>query len=290
MFKKRKDQYYIQTWHSSLRLKQIEKDAESSLQEHYIKMAKKDSEKCDLLLSGCAYSTEIFKRAFWYKGAIFEHGTPRNDVLVQNHNDLKDKVLTSLDISKSVKIALYAPTFRKGDSIEAYTMEYQKVIETLELKFGGEWLMLIKLHPHLISQSSRLIYEDNVINVSAYDDTQELLSISDVLITDYSSLMFDFSITQRPCFLYVPDAEDYVSNERELYFDLGKLPFVIGKNNQDLIEKIESFNQQIYKENLTNFLDHIGSFEKGLACERLLKHIEKVCFGEKMRRALDEAI
>ncbi len=97
--------------------------------------------------------------------------------------------------------------------------------------------MLIKLHPHLISQSSRLNYEDNVINVSAYDDTQELLSISDVLITDYSSLMFDFSITQRPCFLYVPDAEDYVSNERELYFDLEKLPFVIGKNNQDLMRK-----------------------------------------------------
>ncbi|MGL5752407.1 MAG: bifunctional glycosyltransferase/CDP-glycerol:glycerophosphate glycerophosphotransferase, partial [Paraclostridium sp.] len=77
-FIKRKNQYYIQTWHSSLRLKQIEKDAENSLPKNYAEMAKEDSKKCDLLLSGCKYSTDIFKRAYWYNGEIFEHGTPRN--------------------------------------------------------------------------------------------------------------------------------------------------------------------------------------------------------------------
>ena len=96
VFKKRKNQYYIQTWHSSLRLKQIEKDAEDSLPENYVKMAQEDSKKCDLLLSGCKYSTEIFKRAFWYNGEIFEHGTPRNDLLArvdeQYISDVKKKL------------------------------------------------------------------------------------------------------------------------------------------------------------------------------------------------------
>ena len=87
IFKKRKNQYYIQTWHSSLRLKQIEKDAEDSLPESYIEMAKEDSKKCDLLLSGCRYSTDIFKRAFWYDGEIFEYGTPRNDLLINSDKE-----------------------------------------------------------------------------------------------------------------------------------------------------------------------------------------------------------
>ncbi len=97
---KRKNQYYIQTWHSSLRLKQIEKDAETALPPHYIEMAKRDSQKCDLLLSGCRYSTEIFKRAFWYKGEIFEAGIPRNDVLMKNNEHKRKEILDKLRYSR----------------------------------------------------------------------------------------------------------------------------------------------------------------------------------------------
>lgn len=112
-FIKRKNQYYIQTWHSSLRLKQIEKDAEDTLPKDYVKMAIDDSKKLDLLLSGCKYSTDIFKRAFWYDGEIFEHGTPRNDIFFQKNSDLNNKIKEKLNINKDKKIILYAPTFRK---------------------------------------------------------------------------------------------------------------------------------------------------------------------------------
>ena len=102
IFKKRKEQYYIQTCHSSLMLKQIEKDTEDTLPPHYVQMAKEDSKKLDLLLSGCKFSTDIFKRAFWYDGEIFEYGTPRNDILFKNQSDLKNRIKDKLNVNREI--------------------------------------------------------------------------------------------------------------------------------------------------------------------------------------------
>ncbi|MEH7226761.1 CDP-glycerol glycerophosphotransferase family protein [Bacillus sp. JJ1566] len=289
LFVKRKEQYYIQTWHSSLRLKQIEKDAEESLPLQYVEMAKRDSLKCDLLLSGCRYSTDIFNNAFWYKGKIFEYGTPRNDLFFSNSFNKKE-IIKNLRIPEKQKIVLYAPTFRKNNGIEAYDLEFPRVINALQNKFGGDWTLLIKLHPHLISKSSQLQKEDsNVIDVTMYDDIQELLAISDVLISDYSSLIFDFSITNRPCFLYIPDVNEYVSNERKLYFDIKQLPFITAFSNEDLVVKIDDFNYELYRSRLHNFLINIGSFEEGKASEYLLKEITETCF-KKQRGEVYEAV
>ncbi len=281
LFVKRVDQYYIQTWHSSLRLKQIEKDAESSLPCHYVEMAKKDSQKCDLLLSGCQYSTEIFQRSFWYNGKIFEHGTPRNDLLFRNDTTIKRKIIDSLKISEDTKFIMYAPTFRRNNNLDVYDLDYPKILEKLRTKFGGEWAFLIKLHPHLLSKSGHLIYGENIFDFTTYHDVQELLSVSDALVSDYSSIIFDFALTQRPCFLYVPDFDDYVDNDRKLYFDIRHLPFVSSYDNDDLINKIENFNPEQYRQKLRVFLQSINSFEDGRACERILTHISEICVSEK---------
>lgn len=278
-FKKRKNQYYIQTWHSSLRLKQIEKDAEDSLPKNYLEMAKKDSTKCDLLLSGCKFSTDIFKRAFWYDGEIFEHGTPRSDMLFKKNEELNVKIKESLGISSDKKVILYAPTFRKGDSLDVYNVNYERVSSALKNKFGGEWIFLIRLHPHLISRSKELVYGNNVVDATSYDDIQELLSVTDVLISDYSSLMFDFVLTERPCFLYVPDLEEYIKNDRRLYFDIKELPFIHTLNNNELIDEIDNFDSSDYKNRLDKFAEKVGSFEDGNSCRWLSKRIEDVCFG-----------
>lgn len=281
LFVKRKNQYYIQTWHSSLRLKQIEKDAEDSLPEHYVQMAQKDSLKCDLLLSGSRFGTEIFKRSFWYEGEIFEHGIPRNDLLFQSNSHKRDEIKQRLKIPYESKVLLYAPTFRKGNNLGVYDLDYFKIVEKLTAKFGGEWIVLVKLHPHLLSESRKLIYGENVIDVTSYHDIQELLLITDTLISDYSSLIFDFSITKRPCFLYVPDVIEYTSKDRKLYFDLMDLPFISAKSNGDLIRKIEDFQHEEYMEGLSKFLEDVGSYEKGKASEYLIRHINKVCFNNK---------
>ncbi|MEK3885903.1 CDP-glycerol glycerophosphotransferase family protein [Bacillus sp. FSL K6-3431] len=278
LFVKRKKQYYIQTWHSSLRLKQIEKDAEDALPPNYVEMAKKDSNKCDLLLSGCKYSTDIFKRSFWYDGEIFEHGTPRNDLLFKKDPLIKGGILNELNIPIDYKVILYAPTFRKDNDLAVYDLNYSNILKGLKEKFGGRWICLVKLHPHLMSKSSQLVYGDHVVDVTSYNDIQELLNISDALITDYSSLMFDYSITERPCFLYVPDYKEYIKQDRNLYFDLLELPFKKAMNNGDLLEKIKLFDSEKYNGDLSHFFEGIGSFENGNASEVLVKRINKICF------------
>ncbi|MGV3464789.1 MAG: CDP-glycerol glycerophosphotransferase family protein, partial [Heyndrickxia sp.] len=148
---------------------------------------------------------------------------------------------------------------------------------------GGKWKLFIKLHPHLMAAFNQIKDMENVVNVSTYEDIQELLAASDILITDYSSLMFDFAITRRPCFLYVPDLTSYIKNDRDLYFDIPSLPFVHAASNEELIDKIESFNKKIYEKRLSEFLKQIGSYEKGAATEQLVNRMEKICFGEKER-------
>jgi CDP-glycerol glycerophosphotransferase len=159
----------------------------------------------------------------------------------------------------------------------------------LEIKYGGQWIFLVKLHPHLISKSNQLVYGNDVRDVTSYNDIQELLSISDVLISDYSSLMFDFSLTKRPCFLYVPDLIEYTSNDRNLYFDINDLPFIIATSNNQLVNKIENFKYEDYQQKLMLFEEKIGSFENGVASKNLMEKIDKVCFKKKWRN-LNEAI
>lgn len=289
LFKKRKNQYYIQTWHSSLRLKQIEKDAEQTLPPRYIQMAKEDSLKCDLLLSGSSFSSEVFKRSFWYDGEIFEHGTPRNDVLFRNSNFKKKEVLEKLKLSSNTNILLYAPTFRKGNSLSACDLNFEKLLETLTAKYGGDWTILVKLHPHINSNFYEGASNENVLDVSSFDDIQELLLIADILISDYSSLMFDYSITSRPCFLFVPDLFEYISKDRGLYFDLTELPFISALNQIELEEEIKRFNSEKYKNELDVFLKRVGTFENGDACEMLVKRLDEVCF-KKTRSENDEAV
>lgn len=279
MFKKRKSQYYIQTWHSSLRLKQIEKDAEDLLPVSYLNMAKKDSKKCDLLLSGCKYSTEIFKRAFWYDGEIFEHGTPANDIFFRDNEDKRSEVLKKLKVSSDYKFILYAPTFRESKRLDIYNMDYKKVIDACEKKFGGKWILLLKLHPHMIEIAKKIKNTNNVINVTSYDDIQELLLISDLLITDYSAVMFSYLLTKKPCFLYVPDIKEYIAKDRKLYFSINELPFDSAKDNEELAYKILNFNSNKFNKNVENMLKNIGSYEKGNACENLVNKIEEIVNG-----------
>ncbi len=278
-FKKRKNQKYIQTWHSSLRLKQIEKDAENSLPKDYILQAKEDSKKIDYLLSGCKKSTEIFKRAFWYDGVILESGTPRNDFLFNITEKEREEIKNKLGVKENEKVLLYAPTFRKGNSLDVYNLNYAELLESLKIRFGGNWKILLRLHPHLINLSSN-IKDENILDVTKYDDIQELLGVSDFLISDYSSLMFDFSITKKSCILYTPDLYEYTSNDRGLYFDIEKLPFEAVLNNEALNEAILGFDEDDYRDRLDQFLEGVGSYEDGKASERVADLIQNICKGE----------
>jgi len=279
-FEKRKNQKYIQTWHSSLRLKQIEKDAEKSLSKNYILQAKEDSKKIDYLLSGCEKSTEIFKRAFWYNGTILETGTPRNDFLFNINEKEKKNIKNKIGVKEDERILLYAPTFRKNKSLNVYNLNYSELLKSLQKKFGGKWKILLRLHPHLINLSSN-IKDENILDVTKYDDIQELLGVTDVLISDYSSLIFDFSITKKPCVLYTPDLLEYTSTDRKLYFNIEELPFKSILTNEELNKYVLDFDKKSYEKKLDIFLNNIGSFEDGKASERVSDLIESICRGER---------
>ena len=267
-FKKRDGQKYIQTWHSSLRLKMIEQDAVDTLPEEYIKMAKKDSRQIDVLLAGSRKSREIFERAFWYDGVIANTGTPQCDILFENRMKYSIKVKEYFGVPSEANIAMYAPTFRKNHNTDVYKIDMAGIVECLEKRFGGEWVLLVRLHPHLINALGFINYSNVVLQATDYDDVQELLCATDFLISDYSAIIFDYSITKRPCVLYTPDVEEYVSNDRKLYFDIKKLPFMSYSTQDSLFRGIADFSIDEYNKRIREFLDDIGSYEDGHASER----------------------
>ena len=266
-FRKRKGQFYIQTWHSSLRLKKIEGDA-PMLGQGYVDLAKEDSSKIDLLLSGCAFSSDIFRRAFWYDGEIMESGTPRCDGFFGDNGAAKEKVYKFYDIPAGKKLALYAPTFRKDNKAGLNGMDFSKLGEAL----GEDWVVGCRLHPNLNMEVSG----DGCIPMSKYPDMQELLIACDLLITDYSSTMFDMAVAGKKCALYVPDLQQYMESERGLYFDIEALPFPKARTMDELCRCVADFEG--YADRCRDFLKEIGSFEDGNAAKTVAQRIERVCY------------
>lgn len=271
---KRKKQLYIQTWHGGIALKKIEKDAEDALLNSYVKFAKKDSKNADLFISNSRFNTNMYKRAFWYDGQILESGVPRNDLLFNNVNKTKDKVKLFFNLDSNKKIVMYAPTFRKDNNLEVYKFDYEKCIEEFNKKFSEEYVMLIRLHPNVFSKSTQLDFNSkNVFNASFYPDMQELLVATDILITDYSSSMFDFMLTRKPCFIYASDIKEY-SDDRGFYFELDKLPFVISTSTDEMLKNIERFNSEVYFKELDSFLKEQGCVDNGTASKQVVDWIE----------------
>lgn len=266
-FKKRRGQTYFQTWHSSLRLKMIEADTESSLPAHYIKMAKHDSAQTDYVVAGCEMSACTFSNSFWYNGQILKVGTPRNDLMFGSNPNYRNKVLNKLNIKDNRHIILYAPTFREDKQLHYYNIDFKLLCKHLTTRFGGDWIVIKRLHPHLSGKS--ITKEDNTVDAADYDDIQELLLVADVLITDYSSLMFDFAISGRPIFLYAKDLDEYCSRERNLYFQIEELPFPLARTNNELMQVIDHFSETEYATKLSQFNKTVATFENGTASKTI---------------------
>ena len=270
---KKTNQIYIQTWHGMLPLKKIEKDA-VNLPKYYVSAAKNDSKIMDAALSGCEYQSEIYRKSFWYDGEILNIGTPRVDIFFNiDHETVKKKITSFCRITERSKIVLYAPTFRTDCNLNVYNIDYELVLNTIKKRFGDEWKFAIRLHPNLIEKVSDLKIPEFVLDVTKYPDMQELLCASDLVITDVSSLMFDFCLSKRPVFLYINDYEDYITKERDLTMSPLDLPFPFATNNELLCNNISKFDESNYLHNLEIFWNKIGLYENGKCCENIIKFI-----------------
>lgn len=265
---KRKNQFYIQTWHASIGTKKSERDSENELSIQYVKNAKKDSSQIDLCIAGSEQMFRFHKNSFWYSGEIMKSGCPRSDILFD-----KDK---SVEIKNNLgfegkNICIYAPTFRNSHLLESYKLDFAKLKKSLEEKFPGEWAIILRLHPNMAEVNVSDL-PDYVKNFSHYSDVMELLCASDILITDYSSIIYDFMLTDKPGFIYATDFADY-EKERGFLIDLNETPFSIAKNNEELEKNILNFQYEDYSEKVLDFKKKIETYEDGNASERVVEWI-----------------
>lgn len=278
-WKKRKGQKYIMTWHGSMAIKRIEKDAIEAIGEDYVNTAKKDSLNCDLMISDSKFFTELIRKSFWYDGEILKTTIPRNQKFyeIDKYQTIRKKVLDFYggNIDQGYFIVLYAPTFRQNHDIKPYIIKWGGLKKVIESKYGKKVIVLMRLHPNLLKEidTDALIKEDFVKNASVYNDMQELMVAADMLITDYSSTMFEFSMMQKPCFLYMPDRQTY---DRGFYFKLSELPFAQSESIQELISDIERYDMKPYLEKIHTFIyTRFGLYEKSNGCAKVCEWMKQ---------------
>ena len=271
---KRKGQLYIQTWHGGVTLKKVEKDAEGSLPAYYIKSAIKDSEMADAMTSSSRWQSDQYRDAFWFNNTILEYGLPRSDIFYHDQTVLYNNVRNYFKLPSEAKILLYAPTFRNNHQTNVYNMDYQMVLSSLTRAFGGEWYVIVRLHPNVAYKADIIDYNERIINGTAYPIMNELVIASDFLITDYSSCMFDAMEAGKKAVLYAPDIEQYV-DDRGFYFGIRELPFPVAENNEELKDVIDKFDEADYAKKISGFREQVGLFNDGHASERTVKYILK---------------
>ncbi len=269
---KREGQFFINTWHGygpfKLAEGSVNKDAEN--RERY----SRSNAASNLFLTASRFYTQIYRKSFYYEGEVMECGAPRNDVFFKDNTAIKASVYEKLAISFNKKIVLYAPTFREdtANSFQKYDIDMKRILNALEQRFGGEYILVYRFHHYLYALGMPQNYYADAIDVTYYPDIQELLVAADVVITDYSSLMWDFSLQRRPVFLYQNDETDY-ENDRGFYSPVSEWPYPKAHTQDELVDTIMHFDNNEYIKKLNAFFEKYGSCDDGHAAERVVERI-----------------
>jgi len=270
----RKNQSVVYTWHGGGAYKRVD-DIEVYRKRNRSRLIMRDlrSKMITHVISSCKKFSEIHSD-IWNisKDVILPIGMPRNDVLFSHDDNIRDKICNHYNISNDKKMILYAPTYR-GDHRTApkaecfHKLDITNVLECLKNKFGKDFLFFYRTHYRIRDCHENTL---NIISASDYPDMQELLYTTDVLITDYSSSIWDFSMSYKPCFIYAPDLAKY-QNEQGFYVPIEEWPFPLARTNEQLAKNILHFDEDTYKKAVKKHHVDLGSYEKGTACEQLLK-------------------
>jgi CDP-glycerol glycerophosphotransferase len=280
----RKNQTYINTQHGTP-LKLMGIDIPRNRSKVDPKSYSKDG-RWNYLLSPNPYTTQIFRRAYIYSGPILEVGYPRNDIFYQKNTPSHIKFIKqNLGLPLGKKIILYAPTWRESAGKNRdYDFKLKLDIQKLSDHFSNEFIIILRLH-HLIVKANKIDqnFSSFVFDYSsAQYDIQELMLVSDILITDYSSVMFDYSNLSRPIIFYTYDLKEYLSNIRGTYFDLAATaPGPLVENMEDLIKTIHNIGiiDPIFSEKQKAFRHKFCSLEKGNATQKVIDRIIKPDLG-----------
>ncbi len=283
--KKRPEQLFIHTKHwASITLKRFYLDATTITDNpDNVREWRRNGEMIDFAIVGSKFDEESFKRGFEFNKGFIRAGSPRTDAMFRT-DEMKDKVCSHFNLSKDNKLLLYAPTYRynnqeKGKHIpeaRENEIDYFALKKVLVERFGGDWIILVRLHPSVNKYLNIKDLPDHVINAGGYSDSEELCAACDILISDYSSIMFEPAFVKKPVFLFATDKEEYIDKEYDLLLDYDALPFPIAETNEQLVENIQSFDQDKYEKKVTDFLDRYDVHEDGHASERAADFILKL--------------
>ncbi len=243
-FVKRDGQVYVQTWHGTP-LKKIGFDVSEPKfisGAGYLDHLARDVAKWDLLLSPNPFSTSIMRRAFRYQGEISETGYPRNDVLHSPQAErIAAEVRRRLGLPDGKRVVLYAPTWRDDQYYASgrYRFDFRLNLEDAWRHLGDDYVFLVRGHHQMADDVPAGPRPSFAINVTAYPDITELFLVSDVLVTDYSSAMFDFAATGRPMLFFTYDLESYRDRLRGFYFDFeAEAPGPLLATSDEVVEAI----------------------------------------------------
>ena len=275
--RKREKQIYIQVKHwASITLKKFYLDDKSScVSDEIAERIRRDGARMDYLFSGSKLDEESCRSGLAFQGKAVMLGSARSDILFDK--TMRNKVRAKFHLAQDTHILLYAPTYRKRGVEEhcsvSATLQTDLLVDALQDKWGGKWVVLIRLHPWIDFVKSGLTESETIINAGDYPESEELVAASDIMITDYSSIMFEAAFMKAPVFLYAPDRREYIDGERGLLLDYDTLPFPAAGTNEDLRQRILDFDIDSYERNLEEFLNRYGVCEDGHAGERAAKFI-----------------
>lgn len=280
---KRDGNVFLQTWHGTP-LKRLATDMDEvqmpgTNTANYKLNFLKESSKWDYLISPNQYSSDIFRRAFQYDNRMLEFGYPRNDILYQKNTESSIAVLKNkMALPEDKKIVLYAPTWRDDEfySRGNYKFRLQLDLEKMQRQLGDEYVVVLRMHYLIASQMDISDFTGFAYDFSDYDDVAELYLVSDILITDYSSVFFDYANLKRPILFFTYDLDKYRDQLRGFYIDIEKeLPGPLVKTTDEIIDSIENIDdiQETYQEQYNAFFDRFCKWDDGHASENIVKSV-----------------
>lgn len=280
----RKSQYVINTWHGGGAYKKcgLHMYEDTPL---FRKDLALSSTKTNLFLSSCTRFSEVFEEDMLIPRSVFwEIGLPRNDMIMHPDAASREEIRKQIGLSSDEKLILYAPTYRKvadnyfNDSIAIeYGIDPDRVCAAMEKRFGGKWRFAFRLHPCAVNRDE---IPHHCMNLSYYEDMQDLLLAADAMVNDFSSSMWDFMLTGKPCFTFAVDLQHYIETT-DVYTPVSEWPFPQATNNDELEKNILEFDEEKYAAACKRHYKALGGCETGEATKLVCDRIYEVCFGEK---------
>ena len=280
----KEDQKYVQFWHGTP-LKRLGFDIEvkgknalhtvSEWQHLY----EYDASRYSYLVTPSRFTSEKLTSAFNLKKlgkdkCIIETGYPRNDALFKFDDKYVADIRKEIGIPEDKKVILYAPTWRDNQYATGVGYSYALALDLDRMKdeLGDEYVVLFRTH-YLISKALDLSqYEGFIYNVSSYSDVNDLYIVSDMIITDYSSVFFDYANLERPMLFYMYDLDDYKNNMRDFYIELKELPGPVVKTEDELYSEIKNIGSywETYKKRYDAFRAKYNYLDDANAAKRVL--------------------